>query len=126
MDELSQYTIGELIFFAKRLVQDGENAKNSPVTLTESLCIIRNRSTGQDFEEYCREIGMSPRMAYYLIKIDRRLRANDVQLPSDVSWRKLAEVTSILTWENAEEIFEYCRTHTRENIKEWVKQQKGG
>lgn len=114
-------TLPQAIARAQDLVQNDESAKNPPGTLADLLRIIQRKSTAIEFAERCKTIGLSPRMAYYLIKIQRRLRANDLELPDDVSWRKLVETLKILTWENAEEVFDYCRTHTREQVTEWAK-----
>lgn len=92
--------------------------------MAEILRIVQRRVAAEDFAGYCKKIGISPRMAYYLLTIKRRLDANDLQLPDDVSWRKLSECVTLVTFENAEEIFDYCRSHTQKEIKAWAKNYK--
>ena len=122
------FSIGRLIFLAKQLIEKGILEKNEAgrewMKLGEILLVLKRRDNISVFEEHCREVGVSQRTAYYFIELYRIMEANQLTPPPDISWRKLAETFPVLTRSNATSVFNYCRTHKRREITQWVERQR--
>lgn len=128
MNTFDDYSDGKLIFFAKQLIKKGILEKNEAgmewMRLGEILLVLNRRSSTSVFEEHCRKVGISQRTAYYFVELHRIMEANRLTPPPDISWRKLAETFPILTYQNAQDVFNFCRTHKRREITQWVERQR--
>ena len=77
---------------------------------------LSNRMKPEPYKKLLRAIDLSDRTAFYLIAIVTRLDAQEIKVPGNIGWRKLAEVAPILTYENQMIIFNKVFSHTREEL----------
>ena len=79
---------------------------------------IANINNDKEFNEACKMLNFSARTGRYIIAAYKKLEAADViKQPEGISWRKIGAIASIVTFYNREEVLEYCRTHTIEEIQ---------
>jgi hypothetical protein len=82
-----------------------------------------------NIDEYFQaEVGMSRRTAFYIISIYRTFvveLALDEELLKNLEWSKAKEVVSVISKDNAEEVFDKISKMSVSQVKKWVKEEKG-
>lgn len=92
--------------------------------LARVIYLLKKNLPHAEWKKFYKDIGLGDRHSYYLIELQEKAILFNITLPADVSWRLLAEASTIITWRNAEEIFSLCRKLTREQFKRELKNRK--
>jgi orotate phosphoribosyltransferase-like protein len=70
----------------------------------------------QDTCSFAEKLELSRRTVQYLISIATRFRALSVDMPADISWRKIAEIVPGLNKTNIETRIHFARRHRRREV----------
>lgn len=116
-------TKDELIAEARTLAT---NIQGSWYALGHILNLLLPRCKLGEFPGLCAEIGLTHRVARYLMLAERRFRQAEIPPPDDIPWRTLAEAAKAINWVESKAILDYCRTHTREEVRAAVKAKRFG
>ena len=82
------------------------------------LKVLSKRMKPEKYKQLLTEITTSERTAFYLAAIVTRLDSQQIKVPQDIGWRKMAEMAPAITYDNQVIIFEKIRQHTREELIE--------
>jgi|CXWL01.1.fsa_nt_gi hypothetical protein len=113
MFSLSEFSIPELSAQVKRL-----SLETDWLVMGRILKHLSKRMKRDKHKELLDNIDLSDRTAFYLIAIITRLDSQMITVPKGVGWRKLAEVSPMINYDNHKAIFEKILSHTREELIE--------
>ena len=101
-----------------------ENIQENWYSLGKDLTVLRRHLPGALFTSCCKQIGFSSRTASYLMRAYQKIAFLGIAAPLDITWRKMGEVAPLLKWENCQDVLTFCRTHSREEIIQAVREKK--